>query len=98
MQRTRYAELVGTIVVQADGRTLGRVADLIAERRGEALCVTGLLIGPGALLRRIAFRRSPFGGAPLAQFVPWEQVARVDRQIHLREEPRPATQQRDGEQ
>jgi len=84
MPRTRYAELVGKQVVDANGAAAGRVADLVADRRGDSLCIVGLLVGPGALLRRIAFRRMPLGGAPLAQFIPWEAVARIDRRIHLR--------------
>ena len=88
MPRSRYSDLVGKTVVEADGRRLGRVADLVAGRRGESVCVMGLLIGPGALLRRIALRRSPFGGGPLARYIPWEQVGWIDRQIHLRPDQR----------
>lgn len=89
MPQSRYSELVGKTVVEADGRRLGRVADLVAERRDEAVCIVGLLVGPGALLRRIALRRSPFGGGPLAQYIPWERVERIDRLIHLRPDRRP---------
>jgi sporulation protein YlmC with PRC-barrel domain len=84
VRRCRYADLVGKRVVDADGETIGRVADLVAQRCGESLCVVGLLVGPGALLRRIAFRRLPFGGAPLARYVSWECVDRIDRRIYLR--------------
>ena len=89
MSHTRYAELVGKTVVDGDGRTVGRVADLVAERRGDDLCVVGLLVGPGALLRRIAFQRRPWRGGPLAQYVAWEQVDRIEREIHLCPEERP---------
>lgn len=97
MPRTRYAELVGKMVIDGDGRAVGRVADVIAERRGESLCVTGLLVGPGALLRRIAFRRWPFGDAPLAQFVPWERIERIERRIYLHLAERPTMGRGDGE-
>ena len=43
--RIRYHDLVGREVLTADGQPVGRVVDLVAEARGEALFVTGLLIG-----------------------------------------------------
>jgi sporulation protein YlmC with PRC-barrel domain len=89
--RMRYAELVGKTVVDAEGTTVGRVADLVAERRGDALCVTALLVGPGALLRRIAFRRLPLLGAPVVLRIPWQQIDAIDRRIRLRPDAPRAT-------
>lgn len=79
-----YQALIGKPVVAADGERLGRVADLVAEARGERLRVTGLLVGPGSLLRRISFERAVWLGAPPARKIPWSLVARVEREIHLR--------------
>jgi len=84
--RLRYHQLVGMRVVAADGKEVGRVADLEAEPRGGRLQVTGLLVGPVALLQRIAFRHWPGLAVLPARTIPWEWVARVDDRIHLRVE------------
>ena len=75
--RMRYHELVGKRVVSADGRDLGRVADLSAEPRDGRLFVTGLLVGPTALFRRIAFK------VPVKR-IRWKWVIKVGDRIHLR--------------
>lgn len=75
--RMRYHELVGKRVVSADGKDLGRVADLTAEPRDGRLFVTGFLMGPTALFRRIAFR------FPVMR-IRWKWVAKVGDRIYLR--------------
>src|SRR5436190_2085518 len=75
----RYPQLVGMTVVSADGRIVGRVRDLVAERHGDALAVTTLLVGPAALLQRIAFR-----WIGRSHSIPWQLVAQIDDQLHLR--------------
>ena len=75
--RMRYHELVGKHAVSSDGKDLGRVADLSAESMDGRLRVTGLLIGSGALFRRIAFR------VPVKR-VRWKWVKRVGDRIYLR--------------
>lgn len=77
----RYHELVGKQVVGADGMPVGRVADLVAERRGDALRITALRVGPPALVQRIAFRRTPSG---TVREITWALVARVGERIQLR--------------
>ncbi len=75
--RLRYHELVGKRIVTSDGKNVGRVHDLTANAEGGKLFVTGLLVGPSAMLRRIAFR------IPVRR-IPWEAVASVNDQIHLK--------------
>ena len=79
----RYHQLLGMSVVAADGQVVGRVRDLKAERRGDALAVTALLVGPAALLQRIAFQLPRFSVVPLHP-IPWQFVARIDDRIYLR--------------
>ncbi len=76
--RIRYQELAGKHTVTADGETLGRVVDLVAEPRGDALRVTALLVGPSALMRRIGFKRRGFVRRAPARRVPWRLVARIE--------------------
>jgi sporulation protein YlmC with PRC-barrel domain len=75
----RYHELVGKQVITADGERIGRVVDLMARKRGEALCVTALLLGKAGLVERIGIRhlRRP-------RVIAWEDVARIGKQVELR--------------
>ncbi len=75
--RLLYHDLVGRRVVTADGRSVGRIATLRAEPREGSLRVVSLLIGPGALVERIA-RRAP------ATEVAWSLVRRVGERVELR--------------
>lgn len=80
--RLRYHQLVGKPVVAADGRSLGTIVDLFAERHGDVMRVTALQVGMTALVRRISFRRA--GAISLqVQRIPWRFVVRIDRQVHL---------------
>lgn len=80
--RLRYQELVGKPVVTTDGRTVGVVTDLVAERRAAALRVTALQTGPLGLVRRIAFRH--IGSVALdPREIPWRLVARIGKQVDL---------------
>jgi sporulation protein YlmC with PRC-barrel domain len=84
MNTVRYHQLVGKTVVTVDGATVGRVADLMADRSGDALVVTALLVGPTAFLRRVGLGRwRPFASGP-SRLVPWQAVERIDGRIHLR--------------
>lgn len=80
----RYDELLGKRVVTADGDTLGRIADLVVEPHGGALYVTALMIGTGAWVRRIAFRRTATLEHARPRKVPWALVARIADQVQLR--------------
>jgi len=84
--RITYHELVGREVIDRVGRTIGRIADIRAEMVDERLCVTGLLVGEPSLLGRVGLQRLEMlaveAGVP-DYFVPWHQVAAVDRQVRL---------------
>lgn len=79
----RYYELVGKKVITAEGRSIGRLVDLVAEPDGDSLRVTTLLVGPAALARRIAFKRVPLFGVAPPRTIPWQLVARVAEHVHL---------------
>jgi sporulation protein YlmC with PRC-barrel domain len=72
-------ELLGREVRAADGRRIGRVYDLAADKRGDELCVTGLLVGPSAWLERFGWTKRPHG-----RTVPWEDIASLQPAIVLR--------------
>ncbi len=78
----RYHELRGKHVRSRDGHDLGPVIDLVAERQGDALRVTALLVGRAAVLRRIAFKDVPVGPF-VSHRLPWSAVERIDDEIHL---------------
>jgi sporulation protein YlmC with PRC-barrel domain len=82
----RYYELIGKPIHAADGSSIGRVTDLIAERRGDALCVTALLVGSAGLARRISFKRGALFRLAPSLTLPWTDIARVGDAIHLRPE------------
>ena len=79
--RMTYHDLLGMQVIDAAGAHVGRVADLVAGKRGETLCVTGLLVGRSALVQRIGFTRESH--PPLE--IPWELVSGItaDTSIQL---------------
>lgn len=75
--RIRYSHLSGMKVVDSDGARIGRLRNLLAERRGEALRVTTIMIGEVALLERIVFRPRHFT-LLVPRAVPWELVDHID--------------------
>ena len=75
--RLLFHDLIGRQVITADGLSLGRVANLRAEPREGQLRVTHLLVGPRALIERIA------GRIPVTE-VPWSLVSRVGERVELR--------------
>ena len=81
--RLRYHEIIGKPVRTADGHGIGRIADLRAEPVDSELRVTGLLVGPAALLRRISFRRGALFRLVPPRIVPWSVVTRIDDCVHL---------------
>lgn len=78
----RYWELIDKEVLDIAGLRIGHIADLVAERQGDDLCVTALRIGPRALVRRIAFRRVPLPEHTSHQ-IPWRYVTHIDQRVHL---------------
>lgn len=86
--RIRYSELIGKMVVDSSGARVGRIRDLLAERRGDALRVTAILVGEAALLQRIAFKPDVahrFLRTPEPSLIPWSLVDHIDaRAVCLR--------------
>lgn len=74
-------QLLGRAVYSRDGRKLGRVRDLVATRRGEVLCVTGLLVGPGALLTRFGWKSKRHGTE-----IAWGDVVEFSSRIVVHEQ------------
>lgn len=54
MTRVRLEDFVGKPVRDAEGRRIGRLEDVRAERRGEELVVVDYLVGPAAFLERFS--------------------------------------------
>jgi sporulation protein YlmC with PRC-barrel domain len=85
--KLRYRELVGRKVLTSDGKQIGRVVDLRAEAKGESLCITGMLVGAHATLRRLGLGETGLFPRLRTTLVPWDLVERVDerdRVIRLR--------------
>jgi sporulation protein YlmC with PRC-barrel domain len=76
----RASDLIGCIVRTESGTALGRVHDLRAERGPEDTWqLTGLVIGPKAMLERLgitgANREEPFGAG---RVVAWPSITRLE--------------------
>ncbi len=80
----RYYVLVGKRVIASDGRKVGRIADLVAKAEGDKLCVTAMLVGPSALIRRITFNRSRLFQVASPLKIPWHLVDRINEKVYLR--------------
>jgi sporulation protein YlmC with PRC-barrel domain len=71
-----WHELVGSTVVDADGRSLGRLTDLVAEPDGDDLQIAALIVGRRGLVRRVA--RPPWLHGD-ADEIPWSRVGDIGR-------------------
>jgi sporulation protein YlmC with PRC-barrel domain len=74
-------DLVGRSVRDERGRRLGRVCELEAEREGEELCVSALIVGSRSWLERFGWAVEPAG-----RRIAWEQVLHVTPEIVVRSE------------
>lgn len=74
----RYHQIVGRHVVTRDGHTAGWISDLVARPVDGKLRVTGLLIGPSGLVKRVLVAGKPTGE------IPWAYVERVGKDVRLR--------------
>ncbi len=75
----RLQELMGRVVVDATGRRLGRVVECLAERRGDDLCVTTLLVGPRAWIGRFGS-----GSGNRGRQVRWDDIVALAPHIMVR--------------
>lgn len=81
----RLHELIGRVVVDADGQRLGHVVECIAAPWGDELRVVELLVGT----RSWATRFGPGEGAR-GRRVRWEQIATLAPHITLRRDTTPS--------
>lgn len=83
--------LVGQQVQDPEGRSIGRIEEVRAERRDDAWWVREYLVGPTALLERLSagslvrglLRRVRGSPLPTGYRVPWQELDVSDPQ-HLR--------------
>jgi sporulation protein YlmC with PRC-barrel domain len=80
-QQINVQDLLMRQVVTAEGKKLGRIVDLVAERRGEDLCITQLVVGPSAWLTRFGWKRRNN-----ARTVSWERITSLHPDVRVREE------------
>lgn len=83
----RYHQLVGKRIVAADGQTVGRLVDLIAEERDGKLRVTALQAGPVAVIYRFGLRWRPLSRMVARRTIPMAHVDHIGDQIRLRVVP-----------
>ena len=76
--RIRADELIGLKVVNMSGKTIGHVHDLRAERMGNQLCVTALMVGPRAWLVKLGIARG------LGREIAWERIMDIGKTIRIR--------------
>lgn len=76
-------DLLGRRVLDADGRSLGLVRDLEAERRDGDLRVTRLLVGTSAWRTRLSWKPEQNG-----RMVAWEDIESIFPVIRLRRKVR----------
>jgi hypothetical protein len=75
MSRTIYLEqLLDRLVVDRDGRRLGRIHEVIAQQHGQQFRVREYRLGSGALIDRFKLTRWIFGRKPRAVVVPADDL------------------------
>lgn len=72
-------QLLGRGVEDAEGKRLGRVVDCLAEREGDQLRVTALMVGRGAWLNRFGWAKG-MGGHVLK----WQEIETLTPCIRIR--------------
>ena len=81
-------DLIDQRLITADGRTVARVADLDLEWRPDStLAVSGLLVGPQSLARRVSNRLGPVAHFLLRDRfehrLPVAEIDRLELDVHL---------------
>jgi sporulation protein YlmC with PRC-barrel domain len=67
-------------VRDTDGRFVGRIYDLLGERRGDELRVTALLVGRHSLLVRFGW------GLGRGDSISWDRVVQLEPEVVVRPE------------
>jgi len=67
-------DLLGRGVLAEDGRRVGRIEEIRAERRGDDYEVTEYLLGPGALVERLSIVHRLLGRQPRMSVARWNQI------------------------
>lgn len=70
----RLEDLLGRRVRTADGDVVGRIEEVRATRRHDEHVVTEYLLGPGALLERLALVQRLFGRRSRTLIARWDQI------------------------
>lgn len=71
----RLEDLLGRRVLAGNHRSVGRIEEFRAERRGDRCIVTGVVLGPGGLLERLGVGvRLLFGSRARGRVARWEQI------------------------
>ena len=81
MKEVRVERLLGTRVVDSEGRSVGRIHEILAERGEKACTVESFHVGSRALIERLANWAVParFGRAIESKLarpfsIPWDQL------------------------
>lgn len=82
-RRIYLHELLGRRVRTASGDVIGRIEEVVAARRNGEHEVSEYLVGPGALLERLALTRRLLGRQPTTWIVRWDQldIERPDKPV-----------------
>jgi hypothetical protein len=67
-------DLIGHLVTGKDGRPVGRIEEVRAERGTAGYEVTEYLLGTGALVERLSLARRLLGRRPRTYVARWDQV------------------------
>jgi len=84
VREARVEELVGRRLCDVDGRKIGRIGEIVAERRDTGWVVVEVHVGPGALLERLVELSTlvpVLGALPRLRKryrVPWQQLDLTD--------------------
>ena len=67
-------DLLGRRVEALDGRRVGRIEEIRADRRGDEYELTEYLLGTGALVERLSLVSRLFGRESRTYIVRWDQI------------------------
>ncbi len=79
-ERLLLHEILGRRVVTQSGQKLGSIHEVEAERVGNELCITELLVGPEVWKVRLGL-----GGRAAVTRVPWKDVVALESPVRVRD-------------